>query len=55
MYEPHVYSLSLRLMFSMPPWIREKEQSADWQDAGVEKRAAFTRDDPGARRDEEHF
>jgi hypothetical protein len=55
MYEPYVYSLSLRLLFSLPPWIKEKEQTDNWQDAGVEKRAVFTRDEPAAPGDEGHF
>ena len=55
MYEPYVYSLSLRLHLSVPPWILGSSITDNWQVSAWGKSAGFKRADQSQRRDERHF
>jgi hypothetical protein len=55
MYEPYIHALSLRLLFPVPPWIREENKTDNWQNGVWEKNALFTGDEPAGHGDEGHF
>jgi ion channel len=55
MYEPHAYSLSLRLLFPMPPWLREKEMTDNWQGSEWGKSVGNPWEEPATSQDKEHF
>jgi Ion channel len=55
LYEPYVHSLSLRLRFTLPSWIRDEQKKDNWQaspwDQAIQARAL----EQPRRRVEEHF
>ncbi|HXY55479.1 MAG TPA: potassium channel family protein [Nitrospirota bacterium] len=54
-YEPYVYSLSQRLLLSVPPWILGASGTDNWQISAWGKSSAFRRAAQSKRRDEGHF
>jgi ion channel len=56
LYEPYVYSMSLRLRFTLPPWIHGEYKKDNWQaspwDRAIQARAL---EHPGRRPVEDHF
>jgi hypothetical protein len=55
MYEPYIHALSLRLLYPVPPWIREENKTDNWQNGVWEKNSLFTGDEPAGHGDEGHF
>jgi hypothetical protein len=55
MYEPYVYSLSLRLRLDLPPWIPEMSRTDNWQVSAWERSAGFKRRRGSGHRDKGHF
>lgn len=56
MYEPYVYSLSLRQRLSLPPWIPKMSRIDNWQVSAWERSVGFGRQPAREkRRDQGHF
>ncbi len=55
MYEPYVYSLSLRLWLSIPPWISKTSRTDNWQISAWGRSAGFKRTKQTKHREEGHF
>ena len=55
MYEPHVYSLSLRLHLSVPPWIMEANKYDNWQISAWGKSSGYKQSGREKHSDGGHF
>ena len=55
MYEPYVYSLSLRQRLALPPWIPDMSRLDNWQVSAWGTSSGFRRPDREKHRDPRHF
>jgi hypothetical protein len=55
MYEPYVYSLSLRQRLPLPPWIPKMSRVDNWQISAWGRSKGFRQTAKSGRHEERHF